>query len=139
MKLSTLILTLAMVSFGCQNQQDSQLESVDGATQTDENVGDTSCYERLLDGFASDSRSFHVMADLDFDMPQEEQNKILIERAIRQVGCEMSDLTIESITCRQIVEGSWSSEVCYITSQLGYFFVMKDMVDTANVVFNRWD
>ncbi|GAB1404425.1 MAG: hypothetical protein PHX54_01075 [Lentimicrobiaceae bacterium] len=34
---------------------------------------------------------------------------------------------------------SWS-EVCYLeTKTPGYFFVMRDMADHINVIYNRWD
>lgn len=37
------------------------------------------------------------------------------------------------------VARNWS-EVCYLEAEaVGYFFVMRDMVDRINVVYNRWD
>lgn len=56
-----------------------------------------------------------------------------------------NDERVESITftryaCMQLNSERGWSEVCYLESQeVGYFFIMRDMVDHINVIYNRWD
>ncbi|MEZ4743039.1 MAG: hypothetical protein R3B45_11415 [Bdellovibrionota bacterium] len=100
-------------------------------------ASDQSCYDKLLNG--GDSNAIKVWADLGDDMEKEDQVKTLIARAIEKVGCDQGEVIATNISCKNIdPDHSWA-EVCYAEADIGYFFVMKDMVDTANVVFNRWD
>jgi hypothetical protein len=44
-----------------------------------------------------------------------------------------------NINCREIMPGNPSSQVCYLESKVGYFFVTMDMLDHYFVTYNRWD
>jgi hypothetical protein len=61
-----------------------------------------------------------------------------IVRSILKERCEM-DYSIQVSHCKNIIGNDPSSKVCYIATEAGYFFVMKDMLENVNVIFNRWD
>lgn len=44
-----------------------------------------------------------------------------------------------NITCSYIVPQLEVSRVCYIDTPIGFFFIMPDMQDDMNIVYNRWD
>lgn len=41
--------------------------------------------------------------------------------------------------CTNIVAGEDQSRVCYVETNLGYFIVTRDLLDTFNIVYSRWD
>ena len=96
------------------------------------------CYEKLLKNLTQDSASYHVAADFPESMSSEDQARALIKRTLKKARCT-TDAKIEKITCRNIVPEEGHTQVCYVEADVGYFFTTKDYIDTANVVFNRWD
>ena len=53
-------------------------------------------------------------------------------------GFNLSDT--ENNKCAEIIAGNPMSQVCYLESKnLGYFFVIRDLLDGANIIWNRWD
>lgn len=61
--------------------------------------------------------------------------------ALTKEGDERADdILFTKYSHTQLVENVSWSEVCYLEApEVGYFFVMRDMVDHINVIFNRWD
>lgn len=58
-------------------------------------------------------------------------------------GCGEIELEInksdrEKNNCRN-VSRSETSEICYVESKFGYFFVSVDFLNNYNVLFSRWD
>jgi hypothetical protein len=53
--------------------------------------------------------------------------------------CQKEDIAFSLIECKEISERNFTSNVCYLESAYGYFFVMADLLGTATVVWNRWD
>jgi len=106
------------------------------------------CYQKISNDYSSDSRSFQVYdSDLNGDFsenPIEYSKEALLHVVTEQVGCEEKELIFneKAITleaCKEIVPGNPMSRVCYLESNLGYFFVTMDMLDSVNIIFNRWD
>jgi hypothetical protein len=97
------------------------------------------CYRKLTVDYTKDSTSYGVKADLEDGINAMDGARELIERALKKAGCEVKQVKIEEIVCKEIVPSKLHTNVCYATADLGYFFVAKDMLDTANVIFNRWD
>lgn len=68
--------------------------------------------------------------------------QLLVKAALEQMNYEedLNTIVFKNYACRAVLDNKRSSEVCYIeTQQPGYFFIMRDMVDHINVVYNRWD
>jgi hypothetical protein len=99
---------------------------------------ETSCRFKLSNG-AADSGSRRVWADFSAHSRAEDNAVILIRRVLTKVGCENMKLELGPVTCKTIVPQKQHSQVCFVESQIGYFFVAQDFVDSANVIFNRWD
>ena len=97
------------------------------------------CYKRLTRNFSKDSTAHHVKADFDEGTKTEDYARIMVERALKKLKCSLEDIEIEKIQCNEIVPESSITEVCFVKAKMGYFFVVKDMVDSGNVIFNRWD
>ena len=102
-------------------------------------AAENDCYQQLTDGFSKDSVAYHVWADFDQAVTAEDAAIEMVSRAVKQVGCTLQEIAIKSVTCKKVAPENEHSMACYIDSKLGYFFVVKDSVDTANVIFNRWD
>ena len=63
-----------------------------------------------------------------------------ILKALEKSEIENLDpLKFSNYTCKKLKEDRHYSEVCYIEAEQGFFFVMRDMVDHINVIYNRWD
>jgi len=100
--------------------------------------GSDECYQKLTKDFSVDSSSYHVGADFDSGSEPSVNAQELVRRALVQAGCDPGDAVVNYATCREIVPNS-AAIVCYVESDIGFFYTAKDMVDTANVIFNRWD
>lgn len=76
-----------------------------------------------------------------FDGWSEEYALLIISEALKELKYEgiISDIKLNKYACRAIIEGKKSTEVCYAETEVGFFFIMRDMVDHINVVYNRWD
>lgn len=108
------------------------------------------CYEKLTDGFTQDSRSFSVNLDdlnmRDYGRDYQAEAIFIIRALVKELGCSKKDLNFgkgidgrSKHSCRQLVPGRNHTTVCYIETQLGYFFVSKDFLENANVTYARWD
>lgn len=94
------------------------------------------CYENLTDQYSNDSRHFA----LNIDEIESSDSKYLAVEAIKKVYADnnCSKPEFVEVSCRQLGKHSWS-ESCYVETQEGYFFVSPDMVQSVNIVFNRFD
>ncbi|MFK8137815.1 MAG: hypothetical protein AB8E15_05575 [Bdellovibrionales bacterium] len=100
------------------------------------------CRAKLSNNYSNDSSTINVYADFGDHVSDEDAAKILVQRALVIAGCKGKELTEflpKSFSCKQLSEKRSYSMACFGESNGGYYFIMKDMVDTANVVFNRWD
>ncbi|HAH60133.1 MAG: hypothetical protein PHW35_15025 [Lentimicrobiaceae bacterium] len=53
---------------------------------------------------------------------------------------ELNTIEFTRYSCAKTDPERAYSEVCFVeTKSPGYFFVMRDMVDHINVIYNRWD
>lgn len=100
------------------------------------------CYKAALNDFASDSMAYQIY-DEDISMAFDDNGVKASVKAVRslesKLGCVEKSFEIKNVSCNEIVPGNSVSKVCYIESQLGYFFVSMDMMDQVNIVFSRWD
>lgn len=110
-----------------------------------------SCYEALTDGHTQDSRTFSVsLTDLDemrdYGRDFQAEAIYVIRQLIKELGCAKKDINFgkgsngrSKHRCKLMIPGRAHTAVCYIESNLGYFFMTKDFLDKANLTYNRWD
>ena len=96
------------------------------------------CYEVLTSNYTKESQAFSTMADFNEEMPKEEQAEQMVRNVLAELGCDQGIL-FQEVTCTEVIPNQSRTEVCYLRSELGYFFTIQDMVDTGTVIFNRWD
>lgn len=128
-------------------------ESSDESENTIEQklVGDElHCRSLLLKEFTLDSR--YITYKLD-DLNVGDAGPDFLAHAIRvirsvidKVGCGPRDINFgkgpegrASSRCQMIARQRDNSRMCYVESNLGYFFVHTDFVDNVHVLFHRWD
>ena len=108
------------------------------------------CLMRLTHSYAQDSRNFQLNLD-EIDIRDYGRDYLakaikVIRLVIAEVGCVKKDINFgkgpfgrSRSRCSQVVSLNDESRVCYVESNLGYWFVTYDYQDRANIIFNRWD
>lgn len=72
----------------------------------------------------------------------EDYAHLIIKEALKELKYEgdINKVIFTKYACRAIDETINRTKICYVeTKQPGFFFIMRDMVDHINVVYNRWD
>ncbi len=70
----------------------------------------------------------------------EDYAQTIVKKALQEFNYESEDIVFKKYACRAIDEENWRTKVCYVeTEQPGFFYIMRDMVDHINVIYNRWD
>jgi hypothetical protein len=69
-----------------------------------------------------------------------------IRYLLEKKGCSKDDINFGKgpfgrarSRCRYLVPNHQASHVCYVESNIGYFFLTWDMLTGINIVYNRWD
>lgn len=94
------------------------------------------CLERLTDNHSSDSRHFKISID---DLEFEDESKIeksALQLLLKSTGCR--HVEVRNFKCRHISEFEYSF-ACSANIKEGYFFITLDMLNTVNIIFNRFD
>lgn len=111
----------------------------------------SACLSKLTYDFSVDSRVFKVDTDTIRVVGAENDHLaqgISIVRGVLDIhGCDGRDdinfgfgpLGRTKSSCRKLVNSRGYSLTCYIESDLGFFFVTRDLQTNAYVVFSRWD
>jgi hypothetical protein len=103
--------------------------------------------EDFLEGKLN-SNTFSLSADEVFEINPDDIGIELATSVVRSIGdkkgCKESGeraLTIDSkeSECKEIIDGSAASEACFVKTNRGEFFVIRDALDGVTVVFNRLD
>lgn len=109
------------------------------------------CLAKLTYDFSIDSRAFKVDTDNINVIGNENDylaQGISIVRGVLDLhGCDGQDdinfghgpLGRTKSSCEKLVRSRGYSLTCYIESNLGFFFVTRDLQTNAFVVFSRWD
>ena len=72
----------------------------------------------------------------------EDYAQLIVKEALKVLNYEedIDQVVFKKYACKAIDENNKSTEVCYIATDFpGFFYIMRDMVDHINVVYNRWD
>lgn len=97
------------------------------------------CYFKLLEP-AHDSSHFRFYADeinLIRGLTRSNAQKSIIH-LLKSLNCSASELNFKTTSCSAFSNRS-EFTVCHIESNIGYFYIMMDYVDSVNIIFNRWD
>lgn len=69
-----------------------------------------------------------------------ERDAVAVVKTIAQTHCEPHEpLEIHSAKCTRVKRGHNFSEMCYVETKAGFFFLTPDILDGVNVIYNRWD
>lgn len=110
-----------------------------------------SCLEKLTKHFTLDSRALNVDTDTitvnGHDNDLLAQARSIIRSVLELNGCNgqkdinfgWSPLGRTENRCQNLVKERSTSSVCYIESDIGYFFLTRDLQTTAHLIFSRWD
>jgi len=114
-------------------------------------ASEKTCLAKLTYDFAVDSRSFKVNTDNIVVVGDERdylaQAISIVRGTLDLHGCDgRSDINFghgpmgkTKSSCSQLIRGRDYSVSCYVESNLGFFFVTRDLQTNAYVVFSRWD
>lgn len=105
-------------------------------------VANDNCLELLSNDHSQDSQSFQVAdydLELDFDEAPEDYSIEALGGLLNDLGCKPSAKMVSEVVCHEIMPDNSYSRICYVENELGYFFVSKDMLDSVNIIYNRWD
>lgn len=94
---------------------------------------DSNTFRIYMEGDESDTAEAHMA-----------NARKAVELAVASAGCLSSDLRFwddwqDYNGCNEIVAGNQTTRVCVVAANVGYFFVMDDLLSWTNVVWNRWD
>ncbi len=69
----------------------------------------------------------------------EEYAQLAVRKALKVLDYT-PEVKFTKYACSNIDNGNNNSEACYIeVEQPGYFYIMRDMVNSINIIYNRWD
>ncbi|AYF45506.1 MULTISPECIES: hypothetical protein [Halobacteriovorax] len=108
------------------------------------------CIKKLTYDLNVDSRAFKVnMDEVDIDLEDKplEESIALIRATLELYGCNSRNAINFSKTpsgraksrCLELVPGQDYSMSCYIESNIGFFFITKDLQTDAFIIYSRWD
>ncbi|OUR98514.1 hypothetical protein A9Q84_03635 [Halobacteriovorax marinus] len=114
------------------------------------NASETRCITRLTNDYSQDSIT-HTMDLNDYEVRDYGNDHLafsikMIRNLLSEVGCSRTAINFGRSArgrshnrCDQVLRGVPGSRVCYVETNLGYFFVTRDMLTNVHVTFNRWD
>ena len=108
------------------------------------------CINRLTDSYSSDSSS-HVLNLNDYEIRDYRNDHLafsirMVRELLNDVGCSKNAINFgrsgsgrSHSRCEQVIRSVPSSRVCYVETNLGYFFVTRNSLTNIHITFNRWD
>lgn len=95
-------------------------------------IGDTKTITFLEDTFESHPNCFSGWS--------EDYAQTIVKKALKELNYDCEEIIFTKYACKAIDEDNWRTKVCYLeTEQPGFFYIMRDMADHINVIYNRWD
>ncbi|WP_127718141.1 hypothetical protein [Halobacteriovorax sp. HLS] len=113
-------------------------------------ASESTCIDNLTDGYTADSAT-HTLNINDLEIRDYGNDHVafsikIVRELLEEVGCRRNDVNFgrgsrgrSHSRCEQVLRGTPSSRVCYVESNLGYFFVTRDLLTNVHITFNRWD
>ncbi len=114
------------------------------------NKATLSCIKKLTYDLNVDSRAFKINTDEidnDYENNHLEEAVALIRVTLELNGCNSNAAINFAKTptgraksrCVEVIPGHEYSMSCYVESNMGFFFVNKDLQTDAYVIYSRWD
>lgn len=113
------------------------------------NASPKECIDNLMLNANQDSYQFVVQSDdvdRDFGRDYLAEAIYTIRILIDGHGCSQNDINFgqgphgrSHSKCSNIVPEQDHTRICYVETNLGYFLVSRDLLDTFNVIYSRWD
>ena len=113
------------------------------------NASPKECIDNLMIDSHGDSYNFNMHSD---EVDREFENDFLAEAiyTIRVLldknGCSQNDVNFgkgphgkSHSRCSKLISNQEHTRVCYVETNLGYFFVTRDLMDSFNISYSRWD
>jgi len=107
------------------------------------------CIDNLMYYSNRDSYQFTVtndVVDRDFGRDYLAQAIYTIRILLDKHRCSQNDVNFgrgpqgrSHSKCSNILTNENQTRVCYVETNLGYFLVSQDLLDTFNVIYSRWD
>lgn len=127
------LIALALLVFLSQGLQASPSQCI--TTLTGSNSGDTQSFTLHSDD-----------VDRDFDRDFLAEAIYTIRILLDREGCRKTDVNFgkgpygrSHSRCSKVIRNQEHTRVCYIETNLGYFFLTKDLLENINITFSRWD
>lgn len=112
-------------------------------------AGSKDCITTLMNGHTRDTYAFNIHADdIDRDFGNDHLAnaiytlRILLDRE----GCAPTDVNFgkgpngrSHSRCTKIIRNQEHTRVCYVETNLGYFFLTTDLLDKITILYSRWD
>jgi hypothetical protein len=75
------------------------------------------------------------------DQPNKVQQAFQEAQSAVSSHCPAIELKLDAkgSRCSRVMARNPLSEVCYLETDRGFFFVTHDLLDSASVTYNRWD
>lgn len=107
------------------------------------------CIAILMGGEVRDTYSFSMHTDdlnRDFGTDHLATAIYAIRQLLDREGCSPTDINFgkgphgrSHSRCTKIIRNQDHTRVCYVETNLGYFFITKDLLDNLNMLYSRWD
>lgn len=99
----------------------------------------STCHEKLSENYTKESRAFQIHDEVALNGDSAEA---LIISVLQKLDCrwdEANPIAIRQKRCRDIIPNKQATRACYLETNVGYFFVLADMMGFKNIIWNRWD
>ena len=107
------------------------------------------CITTLMGGGSNDTQSFTLHTDdVDRDFGRDFLAEAIytIRILLDREGCRKTDVNFgkgpygrSHSRCSKIIRNQEHTRVCYVETNLGYFFLTKDLLENINISYSRWD
>lgn len=97
----------------------------------------TDCYENLTGGLGDSAFFTQHSSDVYSNSSESLDEQMVynsITKTLREQNCS-DKIDQTKIKCTEAL----ATTICRLNMKYGYFIVLKDYVDTVNIIFNRWD
>lgn len=108
------------------------------------------CISQLTDNYYASSNSFSINTDnynvRDYGNDHQAYSILMVRLALKEQGCHRDVVNFgqgprgrSTHKCEVLLPGQDFSQICYIETNLGAFFVTADSQTMAQVIYKRWD
>jgi hypothetical protein len=71
------------------------------------------------------------------DLYSIEKSDEAISSLAMTLGCDPAEISVKNEVCKNMLKSDLYTRVCYVETNLGYFFITRDLTGTVNFIFNK--